>query len=109
MLRMKKIKTTLLIVATITFMSFTAVYIIKPNTAEVSQIEGLYVFTDSKPVAEYEYLGTVKNNLSLRGSQYTSIRNKLISKAKKEYPNADAVIMSFSAGGTDKADVVKFK
>lgn len=80
----------------------------KNEMASVNQIEGLYVFTDSEPLAETEYLGTVKNIISLGSPQYTNIRDKLVRKAKKDFPDCDAVILRFTTGGSDKADAVKF-
>lgn len=79
------------------------------NLAEVEQIQGFYVFIDSKPVQEYEYLGTVKSSMNLISSQYQSIRDALIKKARKEHPSGNGIIFHFSNGGTDKADVIKFK
>lgn len=83
-------------------------YVAKKNTAEVDQYQGVYVFTDSKPVGEYDYLGTVKVSMSLSG-QYASVRDALIKKAKKEYPNANGIIFNFKDGGTDKADAILIK
>jgi hypothetical protein len=82
----------------------------KKSTAEVNSIEGLLIFIDSKPVLEYDYLGTVKSNTGGLGNpQYEGVRNRLIKNAKKEYPNADAIILQLNYGQTDKADVIKFK
>jgi hypothetical protein len=79
-------------------------YDVKGSTGEVNQIEGLYIFTDSKPVKETEFLGSVKAGVTMSGS-YSQIINKIARKARKEYPNADAIIFN----GEEKADVVKFK
>ena len=58
---------------------------IKNNTSEVNQFEGLLIFTDSKPVKSYEYLGTVKSNTGgFGGSQYEDVRKRLIKNSKKE-------------------------
>ena len=80
----------------------------KKSTSEVDQMQGLYIFTDSHPVLEYEYLGTVKVTVGM-DTQYQGVRNKLIDKARKDYPNADALIMQFKSGGTDRCDAIKFK
>lgn len=45
----------------------------KKATAEVEQMQGLYIFTDSKPVLEYEYLGTVKSTIGGFLFRYSSI------------------------------------
>lgn len=84
-------------------------YEVNNSTADVERIEGLYIFTDSKPVKEHEYLGTVDYKVGWGGTQYTQVRDKLIKRAKKEYPKADAVIISLNSGQADKADVIIFK
>jgi hypothetical protein len=55
----------------------------KKATGEVEQMQGLYIFTDSKPVLDYEYLGTVKVTFAL-DAQYQGVRDKLIKKAKTD-------------------------
>lgn len=94
-----------------TLVAFTvATYDPKKSTGEVEQFEGYYIFVDSRPVMEYEYLGTVKGpSLSMGSGQYTAVRDKLIKRAKKDYPRADALIFTFKDGGTDKVDAIKFK
>lgn len=81
----------------------------EPNkaTGEVELMQGLYIFTDSKPVLEYEYLGTVKTVFAM-DVQYQGTRDKMIRKAKKKYPEAEGIIIHFKSGGTDKGDVIKF-
>ena len=37
-------------------------YEVRKNTAEVNQMQGLWIFTDSRPVQEYNYLGSVKTS-----------------------------------------------
>jgi hypothetical protein len=81
----------------------------KKSHSEVDQYQGIFVFTDSKPLKEYEYLGTVKMTMGLGSGQYQNVRNVLIKKAKKDYPQADGLIMNFKDGGTDRADAIKFK
>ena len=80
----------------------------KKATGEVEQMQGLYIFTDSKPVLDYEYLGTVKVTFAL-DAQYQGVRDKLIIKAKTDFPTADGLIMQFKSGGKDKCDAIKFK
>lgn len=76
--------------------------------AKVQKTDGIYVFTDSEPVNDYEVLDRVKSSIGL-SSSYTSVKNKLIRKALKEYPDADGVILTMVTGGTDKATIIKFK
>lgn len=89
-------------------LAFTAIYEPSKATAEVDRIEGLYIFTNSLPVKEYEVLGTAKVTFAGSG-QYTAVREKLIKKAKKEYPEGNGLIFFFVNGGTDRAEVIKFK
>ena len=101
---------TLLGISTSTLFAFKIMnYEAKKSTGEVDQFQGLFIFVDSKPVMEYEYLGTVKSSVSLGDSQYTGVRDRIIKKAKKDFPEADAIILTFKSGGSDKADAIKFK
>ena len=78
-------------------------YVVTKNTANVETYQNIRVFTDCKPVAEYEYLGTVKVTFASNG-YYTELRDILLKNARKQYPNAEGIIINF-----DKADVIKFK
>lgn len=74
--------------------------------AEVQQMQGLYVFTDSKPLAEYEYMGTVKTGPMVVSAKHRAIMGTLLENARKEYPEGNGIILSedyFSA------DVIRFK
>lgn len=84
-------------------------YIAKKNTAEVLIYQNLKVFTDCNPVMEYDYLGTVSGTSLTFSGQYEPVRNSIIKKTKKEYPQADGIILHLVNGGVDKADVIKFK
>ena len=91
------------------FVAASVSYEVKPTTGEVIQIEGMYIFTDCKPVKEYVYLGTVKNSGGINNPQYSNVRDYLIKRAKKEYDDADGLILTLNAGGADVCDVIKFK
>lgn len=82
---------------------------INKNQAKVNQYQGLYIFVDSEPLNETEYLGTVKTKMSLSSSQYTSLRDKLIKKCKNDFDNAKGLIIKFVNGGSDTGDAIKFK
>jgi len=75
--------------------------------AEVNQQQGFYLFVDSKPKADYDFLGTVKFSFGF-STQYQSVRDGLIKKARKKFPDGDGIIFYFNNGGIDKADVIKF-
>ncbi len=80
------------------------------DTALVNQYEGMYVFSESKPLTRYQFLGTVDTRkVIFADPQYQYIRDYLVKEAKKKYPNADGIILRLSAGDRDRADVVKFK
>jgi len=82
---------------------------IKNNIAEVNQIEGYYIFTDCKPVKEYQYLGTVKVTGGFSSGQYTDVLKKIVKRAHDTFPSADALILHFTSGAADHADAIKFK
>ena len=87
-------------------------YELKRSTAEVDQIQGLYIFTDSKPVMEDTYLGTSKGaggGGAGLNPQYEIIRNRMITKVRKEYPNANGVILHLNPDGKDLADALLIK
>lgn len=76
---------------------------------KVEQYQGVYIFVDSKPVGETEYLGTVKKSIGLRGGQYTVLRAALIKKCKGQFKDAQGLLLKFVEGGADMGDAVKFK
>lgn len=79
------------------------------SIAKVERIQGLYVFTDSKPVTEYDYLGTVTiKGVGLKSPQYTVVRDALLKKLHEDYPQADGAIFYLVTGGIDKVDAIKF-
>lgn len=81
------------------------------SLATVNQLQGLWVFTDCKPVAEYKYLGSVKTSgvISIGSAQYQPVRDRLIKKLRHDYPDANGVIFHFVNGAADKADAIQFK
>ena len=76
--------------------------------AQVKFIEGFHVFTDSRPTQNYDSLGVVEIGF-ITSTQYVPIRNNLIKNARKEYPDADGIIIQFDKKGVDKCLVIKFK
>lgn len=90
-------------------LAFASAYEPTKATAEVYQMEGYYIFVDSKPVKEYETLGEIKSGFASINPQYKEIRDNLLKKARKKYPNGDGIVCYFNSTGFDKADVIKFK
>lgn len=87
-------------------LAFNLGYEVRTNTAEVEQIQGLYVFIHSKPVKEYEYLGTFAPGV-VPSKDAQKIINYMIKKGKDKYPQADGII--FTDDELGKSDLVKFK
>lgn len=79
------------------------------SSAEAAQVNGLYIFTDCKPLADYQSLGKVDISFFMWDTQYESVRNNLVRRAKKKYPEAEGVIIKPSRRGVDIAEVIRFK
>jgi hypothetical protein len=75
------------------------------NAATVEQIEGLYIYHLSNPVAEYDYIGTYKIGMILDNTPDLCL-NKLIKKTKEQYPQAQAIIIKKDMYS---CDAIKFK
>jgi len=79
-------------------------------TATVNQVNGLYLFVDCTPVSEYKYIGSVKySSIVQTNPQYTVIRDALIKRVKKDWPDANGVMFHFSSGSADRADAILIK
>lgn len=78
------------------------------STAEVNNIESLYVFTDSRPVMPFDSLGIIEIGF-VTDTQYETIRGSLIKKAKNKFPYADGIIMNFNRKGVDNCVVIDLK
>lgn len=103
---MKKLHTIGLYIAVIGMLYAFKVVVSDKATATVEQHQGVYVFQHSKPVAEYEYLGSVKKGVAWSGKP-EEMFNGLIKKCKSDFPTADGII--FTNLDMDKADCIKFK
>jgi hypothetical protein len=85
--------------------AFSVAYEPKKATAEVEQEEGLYIFYRSKPVMDYEYIGTYKIGL-IWDDKPKLLFKKLVKKTKEKFPNAEAIIID---NDMEKCDAIKFK
>lgn len=83
----------------------------KKNLAKVKRFQGVYIFTDSEPLKEHNYLGTVKKKSLLFGAsfQYQPIRDRLLKIAKKKHPGANGMIVKLVSGGADTGDAIEFE
>lgn len=80
------------------------------SVAEVNYYQGFYVFTDAEPQAPFKYLGTVETGpILVEGVQYQQVRDRLLRKARKKFPEADGLILHFSLMNRDGADVIQFE
>lgn len=80
------------------------------SKAIVNSVQGVYVFIDSQPSADYQVLGREKGWFSWSGT-YIEMRNKLVKKALKKYPNAEGIIIEMGANEmkASRAVVIKFE
>jgi hypothetical protein len=93
------------------FVSATLVYETSHKTADVNLYQGITVFTDCNPVMAYDNLGdvTVKSTGGFGDDTYNGKRDGAIKKLKKDFPNADGIILSFGTNGRVNAIAIKFK
>jgi hypothetical protein len=66
-----------------------------PNrkTAEVRQVDGIYIYYMSLPVDKYESLGEVRTGGVILNKHPETVIPFVIKRVKKQYPNANGVIM----------------
>lgn len=79
-------------------------YVAGKQTANVEMKSGLYIFTSSKPVQDYEYIATVQCGV-VKSGYYEEVMTSIIKKVKKQYPNADGIIFIPNS----QAEVIRFK
>jgi len=82
----------------------------KNNSAEVDQIQGIYVFAKSKPVKEFEFIGTVKGPL-IGNHEFDNLVEIMVKNCKKDFPEANAIIFDGAIKQTQntKVSAVKIK
>lgn len=104
---MKKITllfTGLIVLSFLSFISYS-----NKAASEASAINGIYIFTDSKPLAEYEVIGEVKIGFgSFNNSTYAEARNRLIELCKRDYPTGEGLLINAEKVSM-KAKVIDFK
>lgn len=77
------------------------------DMAKVNTHLGVLVFTDCVPVNTYTFVGKIPK-AGVVSSAYFSIRDKLINKVQKKFPEAEGVIIHLVSGGNDTAEAIKF-
>lgn len=92
--------------------------IAQSNIASVKKIQGLYIFSDNEPVADYSVFGEISistaealADVDIKSSMahYQAVRDFLIKKTRMSNSFADGIILNLVNGGTDKAIIIKFK
>lgn len=69
-------------------------------------IAGAYIFLWTEPVADYDYVGTIKVKIDWEKDADKAF-DKLIRKARKEFNNFDGVV--FNRSDFTRADLIKFR
>ncbi|MBX2909815.1 MAG: hypothetical protein KF706_09280 [Chitinophagales bacterium] len=59
-----------------------------------NKVNGVYIFSESQPINKYYSLGWLTKIANWTGT-YTEFRLSITRRAKKKYPNCDAVIFQF--------------
>ncbi len=82
--------------------------------AVVDQIQGIYIFRGVTPKHEYKFLGQVKAGSGFMkvvmedSDSDDKVIQKLITRARKSFPDTDGIIIYLSKDSKDMADCVKF-
>ena len=81
------------------------------SAASVNQVQGIYLFIESRPAGEYEFLGNIKPKGRFLQSYpyFEGARDALVKSVKKDYRLADGLIFHFNDGNNPTADAIKFK
>ena len=92
-----KLRTTILcMMAAVAVCSTTAFRDAGPDKslAKADQIEGIYIFTNCKPVQAYDYQGTVSQPTFVRNDFMGTYVHNLVKKLKEKYPSADGLLIT---------------
>ncbi|HEX8269800.1 MAG TPA: hypothetical protein VF581_07900 [Flavobacterium sp.] len=88
--------------------SFKTIYELKNNSAEVTENNGLLVFSHAIPQKEHRIIGTIKKGFM--STDYPVMFELVEKKIKKTYPTAQGYIVRYdSATYTLTFDVIEFK
>jgi hypothetical protein len=76
--------------------------------ARVTQLDGLYIFTDCLPINQFDSIGSVDLGF-ISGTQYDNIKTNLIKRTKKQFPEAEGLILKLKKDGLDYGIPIVFK
>lgn len=88
---MKKIIIVSVIIALVAS-SFTIAAEISNGSAEVEQVQGVYIFVHAKPSKSFEYLGTVSSPAVIKNYKASYLIDLMVKRAKEKHPTCNAVI-----------------
>jgi hypothetical protein len=77
-------------------------------SARVTQVDGLYIFTDCLPTNQFDSIGSVGLGF-ISGTQYDNIKTNLIKRTKKQFPEAEGLILKLKKNGLDYGIPIVFK
>lgn len=77
------------------------------SLARAKRYSGIYIFCDSDPITQYDYLGNLKGKHTLM-PQYSTLRDDFVKKCAKKYKDAKGIILHLVSGGKDTAEAIKF-
>jgi hypothetical protein len=77
-------------------------------SARVTQLDGLYIFTDCLPTNQFDSIGSVGLGF-ISGTQYDNIKTNLIKRTKKQFPEAEGLILKLKKNGLDYGIPIVFK
>lgn len=90
---MKKINLkSIFVLATIILLSAFTYQELKLGSAEVDQVQGIYVFYRSKPAKAYDYLGTVKSPGIIKTWKGSYLVDLMVKRAKEKHPTCNGII-----------------
>jgi hypothetical protein len=64
----------------------------KLNSAEVEQVQGIYIFYKSKPSRTYDYLGTVNTPAIIMNYKGSTLVPLMAKRAKEKHSTCNAII-----------------
>lgn len=79
------------------------------DQAKPGRYQGIFVYVDSEPIDDTEFRGAVRSTGEFSATDYVSVRDRLIKKCKKTYPESIGIILRLLNGGQDIGDCFTFK
>lgn len=105
---MKKFITLFCFIALIGLTSTITAYVSTKGIATVNQVQGMYIFIQSKPAIEYDFLGSVSSSAIVKSKKEDDIVPHMIKRVKEAHPTANAIVF-ISGSNLCKVDALKLK